>query len=106
MFFRNNEIVSYHYQINSSMKYYDEALFCVNGKTSHMLDNRIARKSGLAMKTAYRKSELVAAVITVQSCSTNQYASGCGIFNPQYLMHIVLLSTFIDVMVIRSGKKC
>ena len=54
------------------------------------------------MKTAYRKSELVAAVITIQSCSTNQYASGCGIFNPQYLMHTELLSTFIDVIVKRS----
>ena len=35
-----------------------------------MLDNRIEEKAVLAMKTAYRKSELVAAVITIQSCST------------------------------------
>ena len=66
----------------------------------------LQEKAVLAMKTAYRKSELVGAVITVQICSTNQYASDCGIFNPQYLMHIELFSTFIDVIVIRPGKKC
>ena len=71
-----------------------------------MLDNRIEEKIVLAMKTAFRKLEVVSAVIIVQSCSTNQYASGCGIFNRQYLMHTELLSTFINVIVIRPGKKC
>ena len=66
----------------------------------------LQEKAVLAMKTANRNSELVAAAITIQSCSTNQHASGYGIFTPQYLLHIELFSTFINVIVIRPGKKC
>ena len=39
----------------------------------------------------YRKSELIAAVINIQSCSASQYVKGCEISNPQYLMRIELL---------------
>ena len=56
-----------------------------------------------SMPCTYRKSELVAAVITIQSCSTSQYVRHCGISNSQYLMHVEMLSTFIDVRVIRPG---
>ena len=63
-----------------------------------MLDNGIARKNSLGYGK-YRRSELVAAVINTQSCSTSQYVRSCGISNSQYLIRIELLSTFIDVRV-------
>ena len=63
-----------------------------------MLDNGIAKKKRFWL-CKYRKSGLVAAVITTQSCCTSQYVRRCGISNSQYLMLIELLSTFIDVRV-------
>ena len=66
MFFRNNGIVSYHYRINSTMKYYDKTSFCVSGKTSNMLDNRIAKKSGFGYENSLQKVRI--------SCCSNYHA--------------------------------
>ena len=84
MFFRNDEIVSYHYQINSSTKYYDETSFCVSGKTSNMLDNRIARKSDFGYENSQQKVRI--------SCCSNYHTKslykpvcqlwGISIFHP------------------------
>ena len=72
-----------------------------------MLDSGNARKNSFGfVNNKHKKSELVAAVITTQSWSTNQYVSVCKISNPQNLMSIELFSTFIGVRVIRSRKKC
>ena len=42
-----SELLSYHYQFNSSMKYTGETSFCDSGKTSNMLDNGVTRKNSL-----------------------------------------------------------
>ena len=68
-----------------------------------MLDNGYSKKKQFRLRK-YRKSELVAAVITIQSCSTSQYVRSCEISNSQYLMRIELLSTFIDVRVISQNR--